>query len=165
LAEETITSEEIGELEEEVVNVNRTSKVVKGGRNFSFSALVVVGDRQGHVGYGLGKANEVPEAIRKGGAAARDALYKVPTDGATITHRTTAQFRGAEVMLRPAAPGTGVIAGGPIRAVLELAGIKDVLTKSLGSNNPINVVTGTVEALSQLHTRDEVLSKRGIESL
>ena len=165
MAEETITSEQVGELEEEVVNVNRTSKVVKGGRNFSFSALVVVGDRQGHVGFGLGKANEVPEAIRKGGAAARDALYSVPTDGTTITHRTNAQFRGAQVMLRPAAPGTGVIAGGPIRAVLELAGIKDVLTKSLGSNNPINVVTGTVEALSRLHTRDEVLSKRGIESL
>jgi len=165
LAEETIKSEQASELEEEVVSINRTSKVVKGGRNFSFTALVVVGDRQGHVGYGLGKANEVPEAIRKGGSAARSALQNVPMNENTITHRVTAQFRGARILLRPAAPGTGVIAGGPIRAVLELAGIKDVLTKSLGSNNPVNVVKGTVQALSQLHTKDEVLSKRGIESL
>ncbi|MFW5996505.1 MAG: 30S ribosomal protein S5 [Verrucomicrobiota bacterium] len=165
MAEEKINSDQIGELEEEVVHINRSSKVVKGGRNFSFSALVVVGDRQGHVGYGMGKANEVPEAIRKGGEEARASLFNVPLDNDTIPHTVVTKFRGAQVLLRPASSGTGVIAGGPVRAVLELAGIKDVLTKSLGSNNPVNVVKGVFGALNELHTKDEVLTKRGIESL
>lgn len=165
MAEETINSGQVGELEEEVVHINRSSKVVKGGRNFSFSALVVVGDRQGHVGYGMGKANEVPEAIRKGGEEARSSLFRVPLDNDTIPHTVTTKFRGAHVLLRPASPGTGVIAGGPVRAVLELAGIKDVLTKSLGSNNPVNVVKGVFGALRELRTKDEVLAKRGVESL
>lgn len=161
----TDTQERTAELEEQVVSINRCSKVVKGGRNFHFTALVVVGDRQGRVGIGYGKANEVPEAIRKGGELARKSLIKVPMNGSTITHMVTAKFRGGHVMMRPASEGTGVIAGGPMRAVLELAGIRDVLAKSLGSNNPVNVVKATVTGIGKLRTKDEVVAKRGVEAL
>ncbi len=154
-----------GELEERVVHINRCSKVVKGGRNFHFTALVVVGDRNGRVGIGFGKANEVPEAIRKGGELARRSLTRVPMFGHTITHAVTAKFGAGRIMLRPAAPGTGVIAGGPMRAVLELAGVQDVLAKSLGSNNPLNVIHATMQGISMLRTKDEVLTKRSVNSL
>ena len=157
--------EKAAELEEQVVSINRCSKVVKGGRNFHFTALVVVGDRHGQVGIGFGKANEVPEAIRKGGELARKSLVKVPMNGTTITHMVTSKFRGGHVMMRPASDGTGVIAGGPMRAVLELSGIRDVLAKSLGSNNPVNVVKATMAGIGKLRTKAEVLSKRDIQSL
>lgn len=153
------------EYEERVVAVNRSSKVVKGGRNFSFSALVVVGDKNGKVGMGFGKANEVSDAIRKGGEHARKNIVDVPMFGTTITHFVAADFRGASVIIRPAAPGTGVIAGGGMRHVLELGGIKDVLAKSLGSKNPVNVVKATFEAIAKLRTRSEVLAKRDRHSL
>lgn len=149
-------------LEERVVSINRCSKVVKGGRNFHFTALVVVGDREGHVGVGFGKANEVPEAIRKGTELARRNLISVPMHGDTITHPVTADFRGGRVIMRPASSGTGVIAGGPMRAVLELAGVRDVLAKSLGSNNPINVVKATVAGIGKLRTKDGIVKKRGL---
>jgi small subunit ribosomal protein S5 len=154
-----------GELEERVVAINRSSKVVKGGRNFSFSALVVVGDQNGHVGMGFGKANEVADAIRKGGEQARKRLMVVPMHGSTVTHLVHANFRGANVMVRPASEGTGVIAGGSMRHVLELAGIKDVLAKSLGSKNPVNVVKATFTALGKLRTRAEILAKRDRNAL
>lgn len=150
------------ELEERVVMVNRCSKVVKGGRRFSFSAVVVVGDREGMVGYGFGKANEVPDAIRKGGEMAKKALFAIKMRGRTIPHEVTGTHDGGRVMLRPAAPGTGVIAGGGMRAVLELAGIRDVLGKSLGSKNRLNVVKATVDALNQLRMSEEVALLRGI---
>lgn len=153
------------EYEERVVAINRSSKVVKGGRNFSFSALVVVGDKNGKVGMGFGKANEVSDAIRKGGEHARKNIVDVPMFGTTITHFVAADFRGASVIIRPAAPGTGVIAGGGMRHVLELGGIKDVLAKSLGSKNPVNVVKATFEAIAKLRTRSEVLAKRDRHSL
>lgn len=153
-------NDSIDELEERLVCINRSSKVVKGGRNFSFSALVVVGNRAGTVGVGFGKANEVADAIRKGGEQARKHLMKVPMNGSTITHRVEAGFGGAKIMIRPASEGTGVIAGGGMRPVLELAGIKDVLAKSLGAKNSVNVVKATFEALSRLRTRAEVLAKR-----
>ena len=156
---------EEGQLEERVVAINRCSKVVKGGRNFHFTALVVVGDRDGHVGVGYGKANEVSEAIRKGTEIARNSLVAVPRHGTTIPHAVTAEFRGAKIIMRPAAPGTGVIAGGSMRAVLELAGIRDVLSKSLGSNNPVNVVKATMKGIASLRTLKDVLRKRGLESL
>lgn len=149
-------------LEERVVSINRCSKVVKGGRNFHFTALVVVGDRKGRVGIGFGKANEVPEAIRKGTELARKSLFQVPMHGETITHPVTAEFRGGKVIMRPASSGTGVIAGGPMRAVLELAGVRDVLAKSLGSNNPINVVKATAAGIGKLRTMDEIRKKRGM---
>lgn len=151
------------EFEERVVSIKRCSKVVKGGRNFSFSALVVVGNHNGKVGVGIGKANEVADAIRKGTELARKAVVRVRRrDGHTIPHEVEARFRGGHILLRPAAAGTGVIAGGGMRAVLDLAGIKDVLGKSLGSNNPINTVRATMKAIHSLRTREEIMRKRGL---
>ena len=144
------------ELQERVVHVNRCAKVVKGGRRFSFSALVVVGDKNGHVGYGLGKANEVSDAIRKGTALAKRTMFAVKMKGKTIPHEVTGEFAGGRVLIKPALPGTGVIAGGAMRAVLDLSGLSDVMAKSLGSNNKLNVTRATVEALKSLRTREEV---------
>jgi small subunit ribosomal protein S5 len=151
------------EFDETVVAVNRSAKVVKGGKNFSFGALVVVGDHNGRVGFGYGKANEVSDAIRKGGEAARRNLVTVPMNGQTLPHDIEVKFGGAKVLLRPASAGTGLIAGGAVRAVLELAGVKDVLAKSLGASNAVNVTKATFKAISMLSTRDEVYARRGIE--
>jgi small subunit ribosomal protein S5 len=148
-------------LEERVVQINRVAKVVKGGRRFSFSAVVVVGDGAGHVGAGLGKAGEVPEAIRKGVEDAKKNLIKVPLVGTTVPHEVRQQYGASVVLLKPASQGTGVIAGGSVRAVVEAAGIRDVLSKSLGSNNPVNVVRATLDALRDMRSAEELSRQRG----
>ena len=158
--DEKSDSREKPEFEERVVHVSRNSKVVKGGRRFSFGALVVVGDHKGRVGYGLGKAAEVADAIRKAGDNAKSNLVMITMRGTTLPHDTTGKHSGAQVLIRPASEGTGVIAGGACRAVLELAGVRDVLAKSLGSNNHLNVTKATLKALSQLRTKEAALALR-----
>ena len=153
----------VSEFDESVIAINRSAKVVKGGKNFSFGALVVVGDRAGRVGYGYGKANEVSDAIRKGGEAARRNLVRIPMNGQTLPHEIEVKFGGAKVLLRPASSGTGLIAGGAVRAILELGGVKDVLAKSLGASNAANVAKATFKAIEGLRSRAQVYGRRGIE--
>ncbi len=149
------------QFEERVVNINRVTKVVKGGRRFRFSALVVIGDKKGQVGFGTGKAQEVPDAIRKAIEEAKRNILRVPMVGTTIPHQILCRFGASKIVLIPASPGTGVIAGGPVRAVLELAGVQDILSKSLGSNTPINMVRAVYKGLSELRTREAVAALRG----
>lgn len=148
------------EFEEKVLYINRCSKVVKGGRKFSFSALILVGDGQGHVGYGFAKANEVSDAIRKGSESARKNIFTIPMEGATIPHEIAVEWDGAKVLLKPAPEGTGIVAGSKVRSVLELGGVKDVIAKNLGSNNPLNQVKATFKALLQLKNRDVCFAER-----
>ncbi len=150
-----------GELKDRVVHLSRVAKVVKGGRRFSFSAVVVVGDGQGRVGYGLGKANEVPEAIRKGVERAKASMVEVPIINGSVPHEITGEYGAAKVLLKPAGSGTGVIAGGAVRAVMEAVGVRDILTKCIGTNNPHNVVKATFEGLKGLRTQKQILKKLG----
>lgn len=152
--------EQVNELEERLVRINRSSKTHKGGRTFAFGSIVVVGDGKGKVGVGLGKAGEVPESIRKGAESAKRSMITVPLDGGTIPHEVEATFGASRVLLKPASPGTGVIAGGAVRAVVEVAGVRDILTKSLGNNNPVNVVRATIIALESLESEQSVMRRR-----
>lgn len=155
--------EALGDLVDRVVYINRVAKVVKGGRNFSFTALVVIGNENGWVGFGHGKAREVPEAISKANEIARRSLFEIPLVGATIPHDVIGTHGAGRVLLRPASPGTGVIAGGPVRAVVECAGIHDVLTKCIGTNNPLNVIHATVDALKSSRSPEQVARRRGMD--